>query len=34
MLTLQKLKLVEEVTRNSSYTRAAEELHLTQLFMD
>jgi len=29
-LTLQQLKLFEAVTRNSSYTRAAEELHLTQ----
>ena len=28
--TLQQLKLFEAVTRNSSYTRAAEELHLTQ----
>ncbi len=29
-LTLQQLKLFEAVTRHSSYTRAAEELHLTQ----
>lgn len=29
-LTLQQLKLFESVYRNSSYTRAAEELHLTQ----
>lgn len=29
-LTLQQLKLFEAVSRNSSYTRAAEELHLTQ----
>jgi len=29
-LTLQQLKLFESVSRNSSYTRAAEELHLTQ----
>ena len=29
-LNLQQLKLFEAVTRNSSYTRAAEELHLTQ----
>lgn len=28
--TLQQLKLFEAVSRNSSYTRAAEELHLTQ----
>lgn len=29
-LTLQQLKLFESVYRNSGYTRAAEELHLTQ----
>ena len=29
-LTLQQLKLFEAVSRNSSFTRAAEELHLTQ----
>ena len=29
-LTLQQLKLFESVYRNGSYTRAAEELHLTQ----
>ncbi len=29
-LTLQQLKLFESVFRNGSYTRAAEELHLTQ----
>lgn len=29
-LTLQQLKLFEAVSRNGSYTRAAEELHLTQ----
>ena len=29
-LTLQQLKLFEAVYRNASYTRAAEELHLTQ----
>ncbi len=29
-LTLQQLKLFESVFRNRSYTRAAEELHLTQ----
>lgn len=29
-LTLQQLKLFESVFRNNSYTRAAEELHLTQ----
>ena len=29
-LTLQQLKLFEAVLRNASYTRAAEELHLTQ----
>ncbi len=29
-LTLQQLKLFEAVSRNASYTRAAEELHLTQ----
>ena len=28
--TLQQLKLFEAVSRNASYTRAAEELHLTQ----
>ena len=28
--TLQQLKLFEAVSRNNSYTRAAEELHLTQ----
>jgi DNA-binding transcriptional LysR family regulator len=28
--TLQQLKLFESVSRNASYTRAAEELHLTQ----
>ncbi|MFK5915008.1 MAG: LysR family transcriptional regulator [Woeseiaceae bacterium] len=28
--TLQQLKLFEAVSRNSSYTRAAEELHITQ----
>lgn len=28
--TLQQLKLFEAVSRNTSYTRAAEELHLTQ----
>lgn len=29
-LTLQQLKLFEAVSRNNSFTRAAEELHLTQ----
>lgn len=29
-LTLQQLRLFESVARNSSFTRAAEELHLTQ----
>lgn len=29
-LTLQQLKLFESVSRNGSYTRAAEEMHLTQ----
>ncbi len=29
-LTLQQLKLFESVVRNNSFTRAAEELHLTQ----
>jgi DNA-binding transcriptional LysR family regulator len=29
-LTLQQLKLFESVSRNSSYTRAAEEMFLTQ----
>lgn len=29
-LTLQQLKLFESVVRNSSFTRAAEEMHLTQ----
>ena len=28
--TLQQLKLFEAVFRNASYTRAAEQLHLTQ----
>ena len=29
-ITLQQLKLFEAVSRHGSYTRAAEELHLTQ----